>query len=64
MKKPKCNPKRFLCFLGLHRFEYRSCPAEDGGELYWGKCSKCGKETEKQCCHTFGPFKFELPSRK
>lgn len=52
--------RKFLCFLGMHKYESKKKPANDGGTLYWDKCIHCNKETEAMCVHSFGPFKVTL----
>lgn len=49
-----------LCLIGLHKWEGKNKPSLDGGMLYWDKCLRCDKETEKDCIHGFGPFEFTI----
>lgn len=50
--------KKLKCFFGFHAWEGKNKPAYDGGELFWETCKECGKETQKNCIHHFGPVNF------
>lgn len=56
---------KLLCLIGFHKDEFCHKPSSDGGELLWELCQRCGRETEPDCTHTFGPLHLDLtPNEK